>query len=179
MSSASTFWKTVRDPRIHWSVDFNAKKEVFSLMNLVTSSYRSPVFSAIFSATNLWKIEHSGPITPFVVKISGVNVPCSTSMTLRLYWRFFSCSCFFNIVLSVVSLWLLQSELVIRTSKNAFWLSLQNPFALTSSRASGRMFAERWKVKPSGTGWRGGSICTSLQIWEVLLRNSVWHQNSD
>ena len=38
-----------------------------------------------------WSMRHSGPILPFVVKINGVRIPCSTSITRWLYFVFFLC----------------------------------------------------------------------------------------
>ena len=80
------------DPLKHRSVALRAKKESFTLIYLTTSSYRSPRFRLIFSASDLWKTEHSWLITPDVVNTNGVNEPCSTSIILRLYRRFFSSS---------------------------------------------------------------------------------------
>ena len=91
-----------RDPRRQRSVAFRARKENFTRMYLTTSSYRSPRFVAIFSARDLWKMVHSWLITPDVVNTNGVNEPCSTSMTRRLYCLFLSISCFRRIALTVV-----------------------------------------------------------------------------
>ena len=61
------------------------KKDSFTRMSRVTSSYRSPVLVAILFASVLWNREASGAITPFTVKTNGVKVPCSISMTRWLY----------------------------------------------------------------------------------------------
>ena len=49
-SSQSSARYTVREPRTHVSADFMIRKESFTLMIRVTSSYLSPVFSEILPA---------------------------------------------------------------------------------------------------------------------------------
>ena len=78
------------DPRIHSNIDFNTRKEIFTRMYRMTSSYFSPFFALIFSAKVLWYFWHSCPIAPEVVKMSGVKVPCSTWITRWLYCAFFT-----------------------------------------------------------------------------------------
>ena len=142
----SSLWTLIvlraRDPRRQRSVAFRARKENFTRMYLTTSSYRSPRFVAIFSARDLWKMVHSWLITPDVVNTNGVNEPCSTSMTRRLYCLFLSISCFRRIALTVVLCWLLLSGLVIRTSKKAFCPFRQKPRARMSRRALSSRFAD-------------------------------------
>ena len=57
------------------------------------SSHNSTFLVEISSASRLGYLLHSFPIPPVVVKTSGVNVPCSTSITLSPYRGFFSFSC--------------------------------------------------------------------------------------
>ena len=140
-------------------------------MYLTTSSYRSPRFRLIFSASDLWKTEHSWLITPDVVKTNGVNEPCSTSIILRLYNRFFSSSCFLRMAFREEFCWLALSAFVILTSKNAFWPRRQNPFARMSSLASSLRFAVRWYPTRLVTGWRPGSHSTSYATILSMLHS--------
>ena len=124
-----------RDPLRHSNVALRARNENLTLRYLTTSSYLSPRFLDIFSARDLWNIEHSWLITPVVVKINGVKEPCSTSIIRRLYCLFFSDSCLRRTALMEESCWLLLSGFVTLTSKNVFCPSRQNPRARTSRRA--------------------------------------------
>ena len=92
----SIFFLIALDPLKHNNVALRIKKEIFTRMYLITSSYLSPFLVLIFSASSLWNFWHSCPIAPDVVNMSGVRVPCSTWMIRLLYWRFFSCSCLRN-----------------------------------------------------------------------------------
>ena len=98
------------EPRRHWSVDFKAMKESLTLRYRTITSYLSFFFSESFSARALWNLVHSWLITPDVVKTSGVNEPCSTSIILLLYFRFFSFSCLFRTVSILVFCWLALSK---------------------------------------------------------------------
>ena len=90
------------DPRRHRSVAFKAMKESLTLKYLTITSYLSFFFTESFSAKALWNLVHSWLITPDVVNTSGVKEPCSTSIILLLYFRFFSFSCLFRMVSSLV-----------------------------------------------------------------------------
>jgi len=54
----------------------------FVLMYVVTDAYGSLRFSAIFSASLLFTLLHSGAILPVVVKTRGLNEDFSMSITL-------------------------------------------------------------------------------------------------
>ena len=159
-SQSSPFVLLVRvlDPLRHRREALSTRKESLTRINRVTSSYRSPVFVASFSASVLWNLEASGAITPLMVRTIGVKVPCSTSITRVLYLVFFVCSCERRIDLIGFEIWLSQSAFVTWTSKKACWPSRQKPLALTSRRAPSCVFADgRKRVAP--TGCSGGSVC--------------------
>ena len=141
----SMFLRIVREPLRQSRVALRTKKDIFTLIHRIMSSYFSPDFTLIFSANVLWNLEHSWLIAPEVVNISGVNVPCSTSITRRLYSRFFSISCFLRMLWIEDEIWLSDSAFVTRTSKNAFCPGLQKPLDLMSNLASSLMFADFWK----------------------------------
>jgi len=63
------------------------------VMYVMTDAYDSLHFSAIFSASLLLILLHSGAIPPLVVKTRGLNEDFSISITLWLYLSFFSFSC--------------------------------------------------------------------------------------
>ena len=62
---------------------------------------------------------HALPIPPVVDITRGVNVPCSTSLTLRSYCRLFSCSCFLYVDCKEVCLFDRAQGLKTITSTNA------------------------------------------------------------
>ena len=64
-------------------------------------AYSSPFLSARSSASLLWYLLHFSAIPPVVVNTKGVNVACSTSITLLAYIRFFSFSCWRYICLGL------------------------------------------------------------------------------
>ena len=99
---------------------------------------------------------------PFVPNTSGVKVPISTSITLWLYFLFFSFSCSLKIV-AVYLPWL-DRELtcVTRTSKNAVTPGVQKPPAFVSSLVS-RLVTVDWRLNTSlSSGRRSGSVSTFL-----------------
>ena len=99
---------------------------------------------------------------PFVPNTSGVKVPISTSITLWLYFLFFSFSCSLKIV--AVCLPWMDRELtcVTRTSKNAVTPGVQKPPAFISSLAS-RLVTVDWRLNTSlSSGCRNGSVSTFL-----------------
>jgi len=65
----------------------------FVLTYVMTNAYGSLRFSAIFSASLLFTLLHSGAIPQVVVKTRGLNEDFSMSITLWLYLSFFSFSC--------------------------------------------------------------------------------------
>ena len=103
-----------------------------------------------------------------LVKTNGVNVPCSTSKTRLLYCLFFSFSCSWNICFGDSSRYESAFGWHTRTSKNADCCLSQNPWAWTSSRASGALFAPLFSSSPV-ISWRTGSVSTSVQILLVIL----------
>ena len=105
---------------------------------------------------------HSWLITPDVVNTNGVNEPCSTSITRRLYCLFLSISCFRRIALIDASCWLLLSGFVILTSKKAFCPLHQKPRARMSRRALSSRFADLRYPCLLVTGWSVGSVSASL-----------------
>ena len=137
----SMFCLSDLEPLKHNNVAFRTRKEILTLIYLMMSSYFSPLFLLIFSANAWWNFEHSWPIAPDVVKMSGVNVPCSISITRWLYSLFLLSSWVRRILCTVELTWLSDSALVIRTSKNAFWPARQNPLVRMSRRASSRRLA--------------------------------------
>ena len=110
---------TVLEPLRHMSDARRTRNDIFIRMRRRTSSYLSFVFVDNFSARILWYRVASGPITPLTVNIIGVNVPCSTSIILVLYFLFFFNSCDRSTDFMDVSSWLAQSALVTHMSKNA------------------------------------------------------------
>ena len=54
-------------------------------MYVMTDAHSSLRFSAIFSASLLFTLLHSGATSPVVVKTRGLNEDFSTSITLWLY----------------------------------------------------------------------------------------------
>ena len=171
-SSISVFLHLDLLPRKHRRVDFKAKKDNLTLRYLITSSYFSPFFVLSFSASDLWYLAHSNPITPVVVKISGVKEPCSTCITRRLYWRFFSCSWWVRMVFIWVFFWLSLLMFVTRTSKKAFCPCLQNPRArigpVVVSLVTGLDSLQGWftlYIKTNNDGFTDGfTITTSIII---------------
>jgi len=96
MSVRSWRWTSLRlprNPRIAARVLLKRANLSFVLMYVMTDAYGSLHFSAIFSASLLFTLLHSGAILPVVVKTSGLNEDFSMSITLRLYLSFFSFSC--------------------------------------------------------------------------------------
>jgi len=60
----------------------------FALMDVITDAYDLLCFSAIFSASLLLTLLHSGAIPPLVVKTRGLNEDFSMLITLWLYLSF-------------------------------------------------------------------------------------------
>ena len=79
---SSTRVKMDREPLRHRSVAFMARNDSLVRRYCITSSYRSPLDLLILTASALWYKSFSCPITPVVVKINGVKVPCSMFMIL-------------------------------------------------------------------------------------------------
>ena len=67
--------------------DCKSTNETWAVTQEMAVEYCSSFYEAMSSATsNLqWNLRHSFPISPIVIKTSGVNVPCSTSSTLPEY----------------------------------------------------------------------------------------------
>ena len=82
-----------RNPRIAARVLLKRANLSFVLMYVMTDAYGSLRFSAIFSASFLFRLLHSGAILPVVVKTRGLNEDFSMSITLWLCLFFFSFSC--------------------------------------------------------------------------------------
>lgn len=144
---ASAVFLTALKLRRHSNVHLNTRKEIFSQVWRMTSSYLSQFFVLILSAKVLWYFWHSCPIAPEVVKMSGVQVPCSTWITRGLYCAFFSVSCFRMTLLTML----------------APWPSL-NLLARTSNRASSAKLADPRYPFLFITCWSSGSISPSWHI---------------
>jgi len=95
MSVKSWRWTSLslpRNPRIAARVLLKRANLSSALMYVMTDAYGSLCFSAIFSASLLLTLLHSGAIPPLVVKTRGLNEDFSMSITLWLY-LFCSFSC--------------------------------------------------------------------------------------
>ena len=93
MSVRSWRWTSLRLPRnpcIAARLLLKRANLSFVLMYVMTDAYGSLRFSAIFSASLLFTLLHSGAIPPVVVKTRGLNEDFSMSITLWLYLSFFS-----------------------------------------------------------------------------------------
>jgi len=91
MSVRSWRWTSLclpRNPRFAAWVLFKRANLSFVLMYVMTDAYGSLRFSAIFSASLLFTLLHSGAIPPVVVKTRGLNEDFSLSITLWLYLSF-------------------------------------------------------------------------------------------
>jgi len=91
MSVRSWRWTSLRlprNPRISARVLLKRANLSFVLMYVMTDAYGSLRFSAIFSASVLLTLLHSGAIPPVVVKTRGSNEDFSMSITL---WLCLSC----------------------------------------------------------------------------------------
>jgi len=88
-------WTSLRLPRNHRiTARVLLKRANLSFVHtyVMTDAYGSLHFSAIFSASLLLTLLHSGAIPPVAVRTKGLNEDFSMSITLLLYLSFsFSC----------------------------------------------------------------------------------------
>ena len=109
----------------------------------------------------------SAPIQPLVPKTRGVKDPISTSSTLCCYFRFFSSSCFLEI-LDVAFPWLhLELTCVTLTSKNAVTPRDQQPSVFKSSLASRLVSALLRLNRSLSRGCSCGSTSTLVQTLPI------------
>ena len=89
MSVRSWRWTSLhlpQNPRIAARVLLKRANWDMSLCNVITDAYGSLHFSAIFSASILFTLLHSGAIPPIVMKTRSLNEDFSISITLWLYF---------------------------------------------------------------------------------------------
>ena len=134
MFCGDALWCHERDPRMHNTCALLRANETCFLSQLITTDNLKCLFVETLSANMVMKCLVSLPQPPYALNTGGVNKPCSTWITLWLYWRF-SLSLLLN---ALARLWfrcVAAHGLKTLTSKNAFSHLCQKPRAALSTRA--------------------------------------------
>ena len=156
------FGLVVLDPLRHKIADLVIEIDTLCRSQCITRFLGMSLLVESFSAKLPRKVSASLPQPPREEKTNGVKEPCSTSITRRLYARFFSFSFVMKTAWRSRLTWLRANGWNTLTSKNALWPRCQNPLAATSRRASSCLFPP-FSSPPFKCSMLG-SISTSLQI---------------
>ena len=137
MSVRSWRWtsrRLPRNPRMAARVLLKRANLSLDLMYVMTDAYGPLRFSAIFSASLLFTLLHSGAIPP-LVKTRGLNEDLYMSITLWLYLSFFSFSCCWYTSARDFPEYDCEEGCVILMSKKVFSQLFHSPLAEISNLA--------------------------------------------
>ena len=88
-----SLWEDDLAPRRLKIAESMSEKVILLRIIFIVELYGEECFSEIKEASLLYMIQADGPQPPVIDRTMGVNVPCSTSITLLSYALLFSYSC--------------------------------------------------------------------------------------